>query len=397
MRILFYSTSPWGPSSYSVLTKRVVPEFVRDGHEVICYSWYGLQGQAQKWPISKREDRTQLAGAVTILPHCGSNPYGVDTALPYYQAIQPDVIITNMDIWVMPPEVTSQMSYAAWAPIDHDPVPRGILQSLATSKYVMSYSQWGANLLKDCGVDAHYVPCSADSTEYKPMPQAEARRALGIDPTAYLVSIVAANKDPGDRKGFGEAIQGFAKLAQKHDDAKLYIHSNWTGPIDITNLCDRCGLSSAQVTRPDMLAYLSGQYDDAYMRLVYAASDVLLNVSKSEGFGLPILEAQMCGTPVILSDFSTSRELCFAGWLVEGQRQWSIGADSWRLAVYVDKVADALEEAYSQRGNEVLRRQARNGALAFDTYEVHKKYWRPALQEIEEIVKGDSSLKMVTF
>ena len=397
MRILWFSTAPWGASSYSVLSKRTLPDIVRDGHEVIAYSWYGLQGQAQKWPITKREDKTKLAGNVTILPHCGGNPYGIDTALAYYQAIKPDVMISNMDVWVLPADVTSRMSFACWAPVDHDPVPQGILSGMSTAKYVMCYSQWGTQLLKDCGVEARYVPCSADSALFCPGSKRAAREALGLDPNWFIVSMIAANKDPGDRKGFGEALAGFAEFAKAHEDARLYVHTNWGGPINIANLAARCGIPNSRLLRHDHLTYLSGGYGDDYMVNIYRASDVLLNPAKSEGFGLPILEAQMCGTPVALSDYSTTDELLFAGWKIPGQRHWSIGADSWRVMVYIEAVTAALEEAYRNRGNELLARQARQGALSLDTAEVHRKHWRPALAEIEEIVKGGGALKMVTF
>ena len=141
-----------------------------------------------------------------------------------------------------------------------------------------------------------------------------------------------------------------------------------------------------------------GMFNDNDMRDIYNASDVLLNPAKSEGFGLPMLEAQMCGTPVIASDFSTTEELLFAGWRISGQKHWSMGANSWRLLVSIDSVVDCLEAAYADRGNELLQQQARNGALAFDTDNVLKKYWKPAMQELEEITGITAgNMKLVDF
>ena len=106
----------------------------------------------------------------------------------------------------------------------------------------------------------------------------------------------------------------------------------------------------------------------------------------------------MCGVPVALSDFSTTDELLFAGWKIPGQRNWSIGADSWRLLVSVDGVVDALEAGYAERDNPKLRQQARDGARHYDTEQVFETYWRPALKDIEEIVCGKGGeLKLVQF
>lgn len=400
MRILWHSTCPWGGSSYSVLTKRVVPDIARD-YETVVSTWYGLQGAPQTWTIHKREDKTAVARVVPILPAVNAASYGVDTLLANYLAMRADVLVTCMDSWVLPVDVTSKMKFCPWLPVDHDPPPRGVVDSLAAAVYPMVFSQWGTELLKARGIDAHYVPCSADSGVYRPGEQAKAREAEWwprdkMDKGTFLVAMVAANKDPGDRKGFNEAITGFARFAERHPEARLYLHTNWTAALNLEHMCQQAGIQD-KVIRPDSLAYLNGIYDDAFMVNVYQSADVLLNPAKSEGFGLPILEAQMCGTPVAVSDFSTTDELLFAGWKIAGQRDWSPGADSYRLRVYVDSVVESLEAAHAERGNELLQRKARAGALAYDTWDVYRKYWRPALAAIEEIVTGGGELKMVQF
>jgi glycosyltransferase involved in cell wall biosynthesis len=402
LKLFWHSTAPWGGSSYSVLTARTVPDIARDGHQVFVGTFYGLQGAPQTWTINKREDRTQRAALVPILPTVNAASYGVDTLLGNYKAMQADALITCMDAWVLPPNLTSQMRFCPWLPMDHEPPPQGILDALAPAIYPMCFSEWGTDLLKGRGVDAHYVPCSADSSVYRPGDQAKAREAdwwptHQLNKDSFLVTMVAANKDPGDRKGFSEAIQGFARFAAKHDDARLYIHSNWKAALDLEHMTMQCGIRD-RVIGPDALGYVNGIYDDAFMVNVYQASDVLLNTAKSEGFGLPLLEAQMCGRPVAASDFSTTDELLFAGYRIQGQRDWSMGADAWRLRVYVDSVVEALEAAYADRGNEVLYKRARQGAINYDTWEVHRKYWRPALADIETIVCGvGDKLRLVTF
>jgi glycosyltransferase involved in cell wall biosynthesis len=161
-------------------------------------------------------------------------------------------------------------------------------------------------------------------------------------------------------------------------------------------MVERLGLSG-RVMQPDQFGYICGLYNDEYMRAVYAASDVLLNPAKSEGFGLPLVEAQMCGTPIAVTDFSTSRELLSAGWLIDGQKHWSMGADSWRLLCYVDSIVSVLEEAYANRDNEVLRKQARKGAIKYDSAKVADEYWKPALTDIERMACNKGGLQLVTF
>src|SRR5690606_8595310 len=50
---------------------------------------------------------------------------------------------------------------------------------------------------------------------------------------------------------------------------------------------------------------MAGFVDDADLPAVYSAADLLCFPSLYEGFGLPLLEAMACGTPVISSNVSS--------------------------------------------------------------------------------------------
>ena len=390
MKILFLSTAPWGPSSYSVLTARTVPEIVRQGHEVHISTWYGLQGAPQRWPIRARgaEKTEPPLSTVVVYPSFDGNSFGVDTLLATYKVMNADCLITCMDAWVLPPAITGRVKFAAWLPVDHDPAPANVVQALSTCIYPIAFSRWGRQVLKQAGVEAHYIPCSADSNVFQPMDKAEARKSVGVpDDCDYLAAMVAANKDPSDRKGFAEALIAFAQFCRTHPKAMMYIHTNWEGPINITALADRLGLAG-RLIRPEPLSIIYGLLNDQFLKAVYCASDLLLNPSKSEGFCLPIVEAQMCGTSVAATDFSTTDELVFGGFKIEGQPHWSLGADSFRKLVYIDSVREALEWGWENRGNEVLAKRAREGACEYDTAHVAETYWRPALKDIEDMVSA---------
>lgn len=42
----------------------------------------------------------------------------------------------------------------------------------------------------------------------------------------------------------------------------------------------------------------------AYLAMFYNAADAFMGNSMSEGFGIPLIEAQACGVPVITTNFS---------------------------------------------------------------------------------------------
>src|SRR5207253_367486 len=66
---------------------------------------------------------------------------------------------------------------------------------------------------------------------------------------------------------------------------------------------------SAQRLGLDGRLVLTGFVDDETLRELYQGADLCLYPSLYEGFGLPILEAMRCRTPVITSDCSSMKEL----------------------------------------------------------------------------------------
>ena len=59
----------------------------------------------------------------------------------------------------------------------------------------------------------------------------------------------------------------------------------------------------------DVLPYL----DRDTLAAVYRRADIVLVTSEAEGFGLPVLEAMACGTPVVASDIAVLREIGGSG------------------------------------------------------------------------------------
>jgi glycosyltransferase involved in cell wall biosynthesis len=397
MKIFWFSTVPWGGSSYSVLTKRTVPELLKLGHEVTIGTWYGLQGSPQN--INWEEDGK--AYTATVLPSLHTQSYGEDTIPPAVELLKPDVVITCMDAWVLPPAMTQRLPFwAPWLPVDYDPAPEPVVNAVKHAPYPMAFSRWGTDLLNAQGVDARYVPCSAPANIYKPMDRAAARKRMGVPEDKFLVGMIAANKDTGDRKGFASAVQGFARFNEKVKDSLFYIHTFWNGIIEIPAMCDSLNLRG-KVLGPDQNALTFGMYTDSDMASIMNAFDVLLNPALSEGFGLPMLEAQMCGIPVIANEFSTTKELLWAGWTVSGQQVWGYGAKSWRIMPDPAQIADRLLEAYETLQNDTARdalaEKARAGATLLDTKVTGQMYWKPVMADIEQKVTGGGKLELVEF
>jgi glycosyltransferase involved in cell wall biosynthesis len=108
--------------------------------------------------------------------------------------------------------------------------------------------------------------------------------------------------------------------------------------------------------------------------------DVMLATSYGEGFGIPTVEAQACGTRVIGSNWAATPDLISEdGWVVEGQPQWDSGQNAWWQIPNVPTIVEALEQAYALgKGRSQV---SIDFASDFDVDKVWHKYWMPILRK----------------
>jgi glycosyltransferase involved in cell wall biosynthesis len=204
---------------------------------------------------------------------------------------------------------------------------------------------------------------------------------MGFSDDKFVVMFAAANKGVyPSRKAFAENLIAFRMFSDLHDDAVLYLHTEQSGAMGGINLND---LLSAIDLKPDKVRFVDqyayrGPLSDEYLAACYSAAGVFLACSKGEGFGVHVPEAQACGTPVIVSDYTAQPELVGHGWIVDGQPDWDPMQRSWWITPNVNTIVDALEQAY-QNGNGTSQK-AIAFAAGYDCDTVFDEYWVPALE-----------------
>jgi glycosyltransferase involved in cell wall biosynthesis len=190
-------------------------------------------------------------------------------------------------------------------------------------------SKFGQTMLENANIESYYVPHAIESS-YKPTYffdeiNMTPREFLKLPKDAFVVGMNAANKGVYPcRKAFGENLLAFSMFAREKKDAYLYLHTDASGSlggIKMRDLILSVGIPEDKVIFIDPYLLRTGLSIET-MAGIYTAMDVLLATSYGEGFGVPTIEAQACGTPVFVSDFAASAELVGDGWKIGGQPLW---------------------------------------------------------------------------
>lgn len=395
MKFLIHGNTPTVLTGYGVQSRYLADRLTRDGHQVAFSSTYGQQYGVGTWV-------TPHGHQVKLYPN-GIYTNSPDTIIAHAEHFfdgDPEAgwIIPLIDVWSLLGRAgdLADFQVAAWTPVDHFPVPDQVASFLSQSGAVpVAMSRYGETQLVNAGLDPTYIPLAVDTDIYKPTFDIEvagqtvtSRQLYDIPHDAFVVGMVAMNKDPLDRKGFNEAFRAFGQFWQKHQNARLFVHTEkWgaAGGLNLPMLAAHCSVPTHTIIWADQYAYRIGLPANM-MAAAYTAMDVLLAPSHGEGFCVPLIEAQACGTPVIVTDFSSQSELAGpTGWTVQAQAWWDQAQDASYVVPYIGEIIVRLDEAYEalEADADGIADDCVEFAAGYSADRVYDEYWRPFLASLE--------------
>jgi glycosyltransferase involved in cell wall biosynthesis len=378
VKILWHSNSPAVGTGYGQQTALFVPLIAALGHEVAVSAFFGQQGGPGEW------------NGHTVYPS-GRHPYGCDVLPRHAKHFGADIIITLTDVWALDAEPLRGLPLAHWLPVDTDDgdglQARGLslrdhVTLTATGGVPVAMSRHGERMLRAAGHDPLYVPHGVDTGIFRPS---------GDSPFGdrFVIGMNAANASRADRKAWTVQLAAFAKLHGKHPDTLLYAHTIATDDrgINLKGIARDLGISAA-IAWSDEYAMTSGMLTPAQLAATTAAWDLYSGCSKAEGFGIPVMEAQACGVPSVVTDGSAMSETG-CGWKVPGEPEWSPLHAAWWRTPRIADVAKVYERAH-ERGPAYHAKaaKAREHALAYDAGRVANEHWKPVLDALEERLCG---------
>ncbi len=375
MRILWHSVAPWIKTGYGTQTE-IFTRRIRDllGHEVAISTW------------SKRSGLMEHNG-FKIYPG-SQEPFGNDVVASHARDWGADLVITLTDSMVFKPRVMRKIPWVAWAPIDHAPVPPAVKNALTEGYGVpVALSQFGVEQMQQAGLSPLYVPHACHQDFFERTTKEKARKKLGLPAEAYIVGMVGVNQGVPNRKSYPQCLEAFKRFRQKHKEAYLVMHTNPNDSqgLNLMHLIEHLGLAHDCYSFPEKYQMLLG-YSETYLRDLYTAMDVFLTPNMGEGFGVPIIEAQACGTPIIGTDFSTMPELRFYGELVKSEPFYT-RQSSFQSLPAVDGILRALYKVYDYDSEKMKKGTAHARRSMHKHYHpdtVTKTFWRPVLESAKD-------------
>jgi glycosyltransferase involved in cell wall biosynthesis len=382
-----WSNSPGTPTGYGEQAKLLVDRLARDAKGVAAISNYGLEGNVGEY-------KTPYG----VLPHYprGLDPYSQDVGPMHHAHFvsqhkkTPNAMIGLYDSWVIKGSAWDKLNLGWWTPLDHISLPPLVEKFLRRKNVTpIAMAKHGVEQMNAKGIECEYVPHGIDTKIFKPTMDIQGmniRDYMGTKDN-FVVGMVAANKASGllHRKAFSENILAFSIFWKKHPEARLYLHTDPLGSAqgwNLLTLIESLGIPKDVVLFPPFVDYKYGiaQQD---LAAFYSGIDVLLAAGYGEGFGVPTVEAQACGTRVIGSSWAATKDLVADdGWLVEGQPTWDAGQNAWWSTPLVPSIVSALEEAFAVGISR--SKVAQDFAAGFDADLVWERDWLPVLGRLLE-------------
>jgi len=249
-----------------------------------------------------------------------------------------DAYISLMDLNMILNDIPFEVPAISWYPNHFEQVPPKDAHALSAFSAVASLCPSAAKMIaaqlacEGCPI-VEYIPHIVEMNKQlwdQPKYQLLAKYHPEIPSKRFLVLLQGGNYEPHNRKGWDSGILAFKQFQDEnpHIHAHLLIHAISSVEIlrdagtHVSNDQPQSGLSIQLLIEAVQLEPGTYTLDTRILPLEQSLAlkrmaDVVLHPSKSEGFGMNVLESQAIGTPVITTKFQAMADFTKYGISVE--------------------------------------------------------------------------------
>ena len=222
----------------------------------------------------------------------------------YYRWFEPDVVV-GVGYWGHTPHlVLHPQRYGVRAVpwLVADGYIANYLEVLNSLPLILVTSKWVKKVyvrdgLKEDIMEVLPVGCDTDAfvpRDHSDPKVAAVREALGISPEQIMILTVGGD---AASKGAQEVMQALAMISKECPNWK-YVCKVWPQPRTSRQMREDMDLIR-QLGIGGKVIFARGQFTRNFVPYLINACDIYAAPSRLEGYGMPMIEAQACGKPVI--------------------------------------------------------------------------------------------------
>lgn len=316
----------------------------------------------------------------------GKMEYGFDTVIENLLKFNPDIFVTLCDVgWQSGfMEQVFKAKQQGWrgkwimyTPMDTDAWAMTWKEIFDSPDLNVAMAGFGELMMKKRGVpNVIMIPHGVDTKTFYPIDKEQLKVKHNLS-GKFVVGFVGRNQT---RKMLDRILMGFADFAKDKKDTVILLHTDAEPPQQGWSLKYLQWLfkieDKLKLTRGNLDIDQRQKINPEGMNEIYNLMDVFCYGTGGEGFGLPGLECQSCGVPLLMTDCTTAMDLCREENRIPilkdiyGRNSMIIGTNGVNFVVPDDKkMSELLEERYKEWKEGKLKErgeEARKFSLKYD-------------------------------
>jgi len=266
-------------------------------------------------------DRPHKTAMVYVALPRGKSDYCYDKITYYLVKYKPDIFISLSDVGYQSGYIkeVSEAKKKGWSgiwicytPVDTEGWCVTWDSDLSFCDINVAMSEFGGKQMKKHKVhNVHVIPHGVELEDFKPIKdREELKDKFGVR-GKFVIGFVGKNQR---RKMIERLLLGFARFAKDKEDVSLVLHTD-IEPLDkgihLHLISDLFEITpKILMTKKGLDSVARQTIDENTMNEIYNVMDVFGYATGGEGFGLPGIECQASGVPLLMTDYTTAQELC---------------------------------------------------------------------------------------
>ena len=318
IRVMSYGDNPFLSSGYGTIWLNLLTRWCKAKPD---WEFYHVG-----WQNMDRAHKT-LEG-YTMLPR-KKESHGMDTVFEYLMEYKPDILITLSDVGFQAGYMKLVFEakkrgwkgkWIAYTPIDtHTWEHMHWNTILAAPDINVAMADWGEKMMKKYNVpNVMTIPLGVDIEIFKPLDRELMKVQNKLIDKRFVVGFVGRNQR---RKMIANLLKGFSQFSKGKDDAILLLHTDLIPQAvgwEMAALLVKCEkeidpdidkFKKIILTKEKLDLDVRQRTNPENINEFYNLMDVFCYATGGEGFGLPGIECQAAGTPLMMTACTTCFEL----------------------------------------------------------------------------------------